>query len=75
VEGGELMDYKSLDKNVEMQLFHLWGQVGFVINLSQMIEYTIANVVALDEYIRNFDNGDNITITYCGKPWVESLRR
>lgn len=33
----------------------IWGMVGFVVNLSQMIEYNLANILALNEILVAFD--------------------
>ena len=44
------------------ELFHLWGKVGFIVNLSQMIEYTLANVLAFDEILREFENRDSMFV-------------
>lgn len=33
----------------------VWGMVGFVVNLSQMIEYNLANILALNEILVAFD--------------------
>lgn len=38
----------------EEQYFTLLGKVGLVVHLSQMIEYNIANILALDELCENF---------------------
>ena len=43
-----------MDKTIEEQLVHLWGKVGFIVNLSQMVEYNLLNILAFDEkYGRN----------------------
>ena len=33
----------------------IWGMVGFEVNLSQMIEYNLANILALNEILVAFD--------------------
>lgn len=33
----------------------VWGMVGLVVNLSQMIEYNLANILALNEILVAFD--------------------
>ena len=48
------------DKNCKKQLEELWGKVGFIVNLSQMIEYNLANILAFDEILREFDNADSM---------------
>ena len=39
----------------EEQYFTLFGKVGLVVHLSQMIEYNIANILAFDDVLRKFD--------------------
>lgn len=34
-----------MSKKVKRQLIHLWSKVGFIVNLSQMVEYNLAMVV------------------------------
>ena len=48
------------DKNCKKQLEELWGKVGFIVNLSQMIEYNLANILAFDEILREFNNADSM---------------
>ena len=50
----------NLNNNDQQQLEELWGKVGFIVNLSQMIEYNLANILAFDEILREFDNKDPI---------------
>lgn len=38
----------------------VWGMVGFVVNLSQMIEYNLANILALNEIIVTFDKEESM---------------
>ena len=33
----------------------IWEMVGFIVNLSQMIEYNLANILALNEILVAFD--------------------
>ncbi len=49
-------------KRVEKQLAHLWGKVGFIVNLSQMVEYNLANILAFDEILREFENTDSMFV-------------
>lgn len=44
------------------ELLHLWGKVGLIVNLSQMIEYTLANVLAFDEILREFEDRDSMFV-------------
>ena len=36
-----------MDKKTEKQLVELWGKVGFIVNLSQMVEYNLANILGM----------------------------
>ena len=47
---------------VEQQLKELWGKVGFIVNLSQMIEYNLANILAFDEILREFGARDSMYV-------------
>ncbi|MBQ7728287.1 MAG: hypothetical protein IJT60_06920 [Clostridia bacterium] len=42
------------------QLTHLWCKVGLVVQLSQMMEYNLAKILALDEILRGFENRDSM---------------
>ena len=44
------------------ELLHLWSKVGLIVNLSQMIEYTLANVLAFDEILREFEDRDSMFV-------------
>lgn len=46
----------------QKQLKELWGKVGLIVNLSQMIEYTLANVLAFDEILREFEETDSMFV-------------
>ena len=50
----------DFDKTYKQHLEELWGKVGFIVNLSQMIEYNLANILAFDEILRGFDNADSM---------------
>lgn len=39
---------------------HLLGKVGYIVQLSQMIEYNLANILALDELLREFNKADSM---------------
>ena len=47
---------------IEQKLNHLWGKVGVVVNLSQMIEYNLANILAFDEILREFEKVDSMFV-------------
>ena len=36
-------------------LQELWGKVGFIVHLSQMVEYNLANILSADELLREFE--------------------
>lgn len=38
----------------------VWGSIGFIVNLSQMIEYNLANILGLNEILSAFDEIDSI---------------
>jgi len=47
---------------IEQQLKELWGKVGFIVNLFQMLEYNLANILAFDEILREFDARDSMYV-------------
>jgi hypothetical protein len=51
-----------IPKKIEKQLVHLWGKVGFIVNLSQMIEYNLANILSANEILKEFEHRDSMTI-------------
>lgn len=51
-----------MDKKIEKQLVHLWGKVGLIVNLSQMVEYNLANILAFDEILRKFETTDSMFV-------------
>ena len=51
-----------MNKKIEKQLFHLWGKVGLIVNLSQMVEYNLANILAFDEILREFEITDSMFV-------------
>ena len=38
----------------------VWEMIGFVVNISQMIEYNLANILALNEILVAFDKEDSM---------------
>lgn len=48
------------DTNQNLQ--ELWGKVGFIIHLSQMVEYNLANILSADELLREFEERDSMCI-------------
>lgn len=61
----EFVNMEQLDNlcdEVKGKLVQLWGKVGFIINLSQMIEYNLTNILAMDEILREFEDRDSMTI-------------
>lgn len=53
---------KNLSKKVTKQLKQVWRQVGFIVNLSQMIEYTLYNILALNEILKEFESRDIMSV-------------
>ena len=51
-----------------MKLFYrkklkmLWGKVGFIVHLSQMVEYNLANILSADELLREFETDNTMHI-------------
>lgn len=52
----------------------VWGSIGFIVNLSQMIEYNLSNILALDEILSAFENKDSM-YSFEYKKLVESAER
>lgn len=40
----------------------VWGSIGFIVNLSQMIEYNLANILALNEILAAFDKKESMYV-------------
>lgn len=51
-----------MNKKIEKELLSLWGKVGFIVNLSQMVEYNFANILAFDEILREFEKTDSMFV-------------
>jgi len=51
-----------MSKEIEKQLKCLWEKVGVVVNLSQMVEYNLANILAFDEILREFEDRDSMFV-------------
>ena len=47
-------------KKIKKVLKQLWGKVGLIVNLSQMVEYNLANILAFDEILREFEERDSM---------------
>ena len=43
-------------------LQELWGKVGFIVHLSQMVEYNLANILSADDLLRGFDTDNSMRI-------------
>lgn len=56
------MIMEKIDPDIKKQLEELWGKVGFIVNLSQMLEYTLANILAFDEILKEFDNKNSMSM-------------
>ena len=56
------MGQRVISKKNGKKLKLLWGKVGFIVNLSQMIEYTLANILAFDELLREFKDRDSMFV-------------
>lgn len=51
-----------MSKQKEELLLHLWAKVGFIVNLSQMVEYNLSNILAFDEILREFEKTDSMFV-------------
>ena len=51
-----------MNKKIKKQLNCLWEKVGVVVNLSQMVEYNLANILAFDEILREFEERDSMFV-------------
>ena len=47
---------------INQNLQELWGKVGFIVHLSQMVEYNLANILSADELLREFDTDNSMRI-------------
>lgn len=48
--------------DIDQNLQELWGKVGFIVHLSQMVEYNLANILSADELLREFEERDVMCI-------------
>ena len=48
--------------NIENDLQKIWAQVGFIVQLSQMVEYNLANIIASNEILGKLENKDSIYV-------------
>ena len=48
--------------DINQNLQELWGKVGFIVHLSQMVEYNLANILSADELLREFEERDVMCI-------------
>ena len=51
-----------MDKKTEKELLKVWEKVGLIVNLSQMVEYNLANILAFDEILREFEITDSMFV-------------
>ena len=47
---------------INQNLQKLWGKVGFIVHLSQMVEYNLANILSADELLGEFDTDNSMRI-------------
>ena len=47
---------------INQNLQELWGKVGFIVHLSQMVEYNLANILSADELLRGIDTDNSMRI-------------
>ena len=48
--------------DINNALTDLWGKVGFIVHLSQMVEYNLANILSADELLKEFDTDNSMSI-------------
>ena len=48
--------------DINQNLQELWGKVGFIVHLSQMVEYNLANILSADELLREFEEKNSTRI-------------
>ena len=59
----------------------IWMLIGLVVNLSQMIEYNLSNILALNEILVSFDNSESMySFEYAellkrSEEWYEKLSK
>ena len=51
-----------MQEPINNDLFEIWGKVGFIVHLSQMVEYNLANILSADELLREFEERDSMCI-------------
>lgn len=51
-----------MSEGINNALTDLWGKVGFIVHLSQMVEYNLANILSADELLREFEERDVMCI-------------
>ena len=51
-----------MNNKIEQELLKLWEKVGLIVNLSQMVEYNLANILAFDEILREFEITDSMFV-------------
>ena len=51
-----------MSEGINNALADLWGKVGFIVHLSQMVECNLANILSADELLREFDTDNSMRI-------------
>jgi len=51
-----------MEKKIEKKLSKLWGKVGFIVQLSQMVEYNLANILSFDEILIEFETRNSMYV-------------
>lgn len=52
----------DLSDNIDVQLKTLWEKVGIIVHLSQMIEYNLANILAFDKILNEFEDKNSMSV-------------
>lgn len=51
-----------MNESIDNALIELWGKVGFIVQLSQMLEYNLANILSANEVLQEFKERDSMCI-------------
>ena len=49
-------------ESIKEDIQKIWAQVGFIVQLSQMLEYNLANIIASNEILSKLENRDSIYV-------------
>ena len=64
-----------MSEGINNALTDLWGKVGFIVHLSQMVEYNLANILSADELLKEFDTDNSMRIVKPNRVGARSRTR